>query len=103
MRKNQKQNMNISMSNTPRSKAVQDLVQAGINPQRAEVLRRRLTFSYAINDEIKQTTLSRNKNAKKIVEVHFSCRESYIKKVQNDQYGNKGVKFEQKKISRCNR
>ena len=46
---------------------------------------------------------SRNKNAKNIVEVHFSCRESYIKKVQNDQYGSKGIKFEQKKISRCNR
>lgn len=74
MRKNQRQNMKTSMSNTPRSKAVRDLVQAGINPKRTEGLRRRLTFSYAINDEIKQTTLSRNKNAKKIVEVVVGSR-----------------------------
>jgi hypothetical protein len=60
MRKNQSQNMN-SMSNTPRSKAVQDLVQAGINPKRAEVLRRKLTFSYAINDEIKQIKKQKRK------------------------------------------
>ena len=74
MRKNQRQNMNTSMSNTPRSKAVRDLVQAGINPKCAEELRRRLTFSYALNDEITQTTLSRNKHAKKIVEVVVGSR-----------------------------
>lgn len=49
-------------------------MQTGINPKHAEGLRRRLTFSYAINDEIKQTTLSRNKNAKKIVEVVVGSR-----------------------------
>ena len=49
-------------------------MQTGINPKHAEGLRRRLTFSYAINDEIKQTTLSRNKNAMKIVEVVVGSR-----------------------------
>lgn len=77
MRQNQRQKKKetpIPFSDSPRSRAEKDLEEAGIDPNSATKLRRRLTFSYAINEELKQTVRSRRKNAKKMVETVIGSR-----------------------------